>query len=192
GLYREGETPFELIDINTFTESVIDVEFDESSANAWLNWSPQRYLSFSLEYDFSKLDSATNVSSTEYSGISPDGVVELETHRLPIGVNYYHPSGYIVNVTSTYINQKGVFQASTFDAPPQNAEDRFWITDLLVSYRLPEKYGLISLGVKNVFDEEFDFEDRNSYDSLAVETSASPSSFSSERTVFGQISFSFR
>ncbi|MEW8647018.1 MAG: FecR domain-containing protein [Candidatus Thiodiazotropha endolucinida] len=192
GLYREGETPFELIDINTFTESVIDVEFDESSANAWLNWSPQRYLSFSLEYDFSKLDSATNVSSTEYSGISPDGVVELETHRLPIGVNYYHPSGYIVNVTSTYINQKGVFQASTFDDPPQNAEDRFWITDLLVSYRLPEKYGLISLGVKNVFDEEFDFEDRNSYDSLAVETSASPSSFSSERTVFGQISFSFR
>ncbi|MES9946294.1 MAG: FecR domain-containing protein [Candidatus Thiodiazotropha sp.] len=192
GLHRRGETPFDLIDLSTFNSSMFDVEFDESSANAWLNWSPQKYVSLSFEYDFSKLDSATNISAVEYSGLSPDGVLELETHRLPIAINYYHPSGFIFGLTTTYIDQKGDFQGSTFAEPPQEAEDEFWLTDLLLSYRLPDKYGLISLGVKNMFDEEFDYEDRNSYDSLAVETSASPSSLSPERTFFGQISISFR
>ncbi|MES9987365.1 MAG: FecR domain-containing protein [Candidatus Thiodiazotropha endolucinida] len=192
GLHRKGETPFDLIDLNTFSSSMFDVEFDESTVSTWLNWSPQKHISLSFQYDFSKLDSATNISTTEYSGISPDGVIELETHRFPIAMNYNHPSGYIVGLTTTYFNQKGVFQGSTFAEPPQDAEDEFWLTDLLLSYRLPDKYGLISLGVKNIFDEEFDFEDRNSYDSLSVETSASPSSLSTERTIFGQLSVNFR
>ena len=38
-------------------------------------------------------------------------------------------------------------------------EDRFWLCDLSVGYRLPRRYGIISLDAKNVFDEEFKFHD---------------------------------
>jgi Tfp pilus assembly protein PilF len=192
GLYREGETPFEVEDTATFISSTLDVEFDETNTAAWINWSARKYFSLSLEYGYSKLDTATNVSISQYSGISPDGVVELETHRTPITANYYHPSGIIIGLTATYFNQKGVFKSSAITDPPQEAKDSFWLTDLLLSYRLPEKLGLISLGVKNVFNEEFNFEDRNSYDSMSVESSASPSSLSPERLVFGQLSITFR
>ncbi|MCM8855750.1 MAG: FecR domain-containing protein [Candidatus Thiodiazotropha sp.] len=192
GLHRDGETPFELLNLNTFSSSMVDVEFGETSANAWVNWSPYKFLSLNFGYSVSDLDSATNINAVEFSGISPDGVIELETHRLPVTINYYHPSGFIIGVAATYTDQKGVLQGSSIFDSPQDAEDTFWLTDLLLSYRLPNKHGLVSLGVKNVFDKEFNFEDRNSYDSLAVEASASPSSLSPERVVYGQISLTFR
>ncbi|MEW8659382.1 MAG: FecR domain-containing protein [Candidatus Thiodiazotropha endolucinida] len=192
GLHRKGETPFELLDTSTFTSSVLDVEFDETIANVWVNWSHHKLWSLNIEYNYSDLDSATNVNAAVFSGVSPDGVLELETHRLPMTINYYHPSGLIVGAKATYIDQKGAFQGNTISDLPQNSEDSFWLTDLIVSYRLPKKHGLISLGVKNVFDEDFKFEDRDSYDSLSVEASASPSSLTPERIIYGQISILFR
>jgi hypothetical protein len=191
-LHRDGETPFTVTDVTTFTSSTLDVEFEETNATAQINWTPHNYISLNLEYDYNKLDTATNVNIEEYNGISPDGVVELETHSAPITANYYHPSGLIIGLKTTYINQKGVFQSNDIFEPAQKAKDSFWLTDLLLSYRLPDKLGLISLGVKNVLDKEFNFEDRNSYDSLSVASSASPSSLSPERLVFGQISITYR
>jgi hypothetical protein len=192
GLRRSGETPFELLDTSTFSSSVIDVEFDETIADIWFNWSSNKLWSLNLEYNYSDLESATNVSAIEYNGVSPDGVLELKTHRLPITINYYHPSGFMIGATATYINQKGIFQGSAITDTPQDANESFWSTDLVFSYRLPDKYGLVSLGVKNVFDKEFNFEDRDSYDSLSVEASASPSSLIPERVIFGQVSITFR
>ncbi|MEW8028160.1 MAG: FecR domain-containing protein [Candidatus Thiodiazotropha sp.] len=192
GLNRNGETPFTLLDTMTFNSSTVDVEFEETSVNAWVNWTPQKNLSVSIDYEYNDLDSATNVDAANFNGLAPDGVVKLETHRFPISFNYYHPSGLIFSAIATYINQEGVFQGNSILDPPQSAEDEFWQTDLQLSYRLPDKYGLISFGVKNVLDEDFNFEDRNSYDSLGVEVTASPSSFSPERLVYGQVSVTFR
>ncbi|MEW8289678.1 MAG: FecR domain-containing protein [Candidatus Thiodiazotropha endolucinida] len=192
GLNRNGETPFTLLDTMTFNSSIVDVEYEEINVNAWVNWTPQKNLSLSIDYEYNDLDSATNVDAVNFNGLAPDGVVELETHRFPIAFNYYHPTGLIFGAIATYINQEGVFQGNSILDPPQSAEDEFWQTDLQLSYRLPDKYGLISFGVKNVFDEDFNFEDRNSYDSLGVEVTASPSSFSPERLVYGQVSVTFR
>ena len=35
--------------------------------------------------------------------------------------------------------------------------------DLAVQYRLPKRLGLISLGVKNLFDEQFNFQDTDPF-----------------------------
>jgi len=36
--------------------------------------------------------------------------------------------------------------------------DRFGLVDAAVGYRLPKRYGIFSLGVKNVFNENFNFQ----------------------------------
>jgi len=38
-------------------------------------------------------------------------------------------------------------------------DDHFWVVDASLSYRLPKRYGLITLEVRNLFDEEFNFQD---------------------------------
>ncbi|MCU7885965.1 MAG: hypothetical protein KZQ82_17380, partial [Candidatus Thiodiazotropha sp. (ex Lucinoma annulata)] len=192
GVYREGETPFDLLDTRTFVSSKKNVEFTETNIAGWVNWSPYKHWSISLEYYFNEFNKAKNFNTTEFSGLSADGVLELETHSLPFAINYYHPLGFIFGFTTTYFDQKGIFQGNQIFDIPREAEDRFWLSDLAISYRLPRKHGLISLGVKNVFDKDFDFEDRNSYDSLSVEASASPSALSPERIIFGQLSLTFR
>ncbi len=38
-------------------------------------------------------------------------------------------------------------------------EDDFWIVDLSLGYRLPNRRGVLSLNVDNLLDEEFRFQD---------------------------------
>jgi Tfp pilus assembly protein PilF len=192
GDYRKGETPFNLLDLNTSDSSIMNVEFDETNASIWVNWSPYNPWSLNLEYHFSNLNSVTNIDAETYNGVSPDGVIELKTHSLPVSIHYHHPSGFIAGLTTTFYDQRGVFQGKRISDAPQDASDSFWLTDLVLSYRFPKRYGLLSLGVNNIFNRDFTFEDRNSYDSLSVETSASPSALSSERIVFGKFSITFR
>ena len=37
--------------------------------------------------------------------------------------------------------------------------DEFWVVDAALSYRLPDRYGILSLECKNLFDETFKFLD---------------------------------
>ena len=38
-------------------------------------------------------------------------------------------------------------------------EDRFWVVDAFVGYRLPNRRGLLSLNADNLLDEDFRFQD---------------------------------
>ena len=38
-------------------------------------------------------------------------------------------------------------------------DDTFWLVDAFISYRLPKRYGFVTFGVKNLFDEEFRYAD---------------------------------
>ena len=38
-----------------------------------------------------------------------------------------------------------------------DGDDQFWLVDAAISYRFPKRYGFVTLGVKNLFDEEFDY-----------------------------------
>ena len=45
------------------------------------------------------------------------------------------------------------------------SHERFWTLDASIGYRLPKRYGLVSLDVRNLFDEEFDYQ--NSFNAEA-------------------------
>ena len=40
-----------------------------------------------------------------------------------------------------------------------SGEDQFWVCDAAVSYRLPKRYGFVSVGAKNLFDQSFKYYD---------------------------------
>jgi outer membrane receptor protein involved in Fe transport len=62
-------------------------------------------------------------------------------------------------VTTTYNHQDGDFLALSGDS--RSGEDSFWLVDAAISYRLPKRYGIITAGVRNLFDEEFNYFDRD-------------------------------
>ena len=63
-------------------------------------------------------------------------------------------NGFYSGIKATGVDQK-VFLSGI------NYRETFWVTDLSVGYRLPKRYGSVSVIVKNVFDEQFQYQDRN-------------------------------
>jgi len=59
----------------------------------------------------------------------------------------------------TYINQDGNFERKDNFRLFEDGDDNFWLVDAALSYRLPDRYGLITVGVNNLFDQEFDYFD---------------------------------
>jgi len=37
--------------------------------------------------------------------------------------------------------------------------DQFWLVDAFISYRLPKRFGLFTVGTKNLFNKSFDYHD---------------------------------
>ena len=82
---------------------------------------------------------------------------ELETHRFSLGAGFFHPSGFRARVKATYVDQDGEFGNVFGIIIP--GDDRFWVFDASVGYRLPKRFGLITLVAKNIFDAKFNFQD---------------------------------
>lgn len=107
------------------------------------------------------------------------GIVDVKTHRVPLGFSFFHPSGLSAGLKSTFVNQSGKFQARDSDDEFSD-EDNFWVLDMSVSYRLPKRFGLVSLGANNIFDKHFRYQD----------TDPANSSFIPRRFVFAKLTLS--
>jgi hypothetical protein len=85
----------------------------------------------------------------------------LQTHQLPIGVNFFHPTGLFVRLKATYVEQNGDFvgRNDAFEKVFEEDSDDFWVADASIGYRLPKRLGIISLEAKNLFNESFHFQD---------------------------------
>ena len=124
-------------------EGIIDdsvASWEEQVAKLYFYWLPLENVSLAVEYLYENFD-----RGTEFTGI--DGFAELTTHRGKIEAAWFHWSGFRAEISTTYADQQGTFL------------DSFWMTDVAVGYLLPKGYGLISLGIKNLFDTGFHFQD---------------------------------
>jgi outer membrane receptor for ferrienterochelin and colicin len=82
---------------------------------------------------------------------------EVNTYRIPLGINFSHPSGFSSSLTATYYNQDGRFMR--FTGLLESGQDDFWTVDAAINYRLPKRYGFITVGVANLFDKKFKYYD---------------------------------
>lgn len=119
-------------------------DWNEQFGRVYLYWTPHTMVAISAEYQYERFEREENPLRR--------GIVDARTHRLPLGFNFFHPSGLVFNSKATYYEQSGDFQKRDSDVSFSGRDD-FWVVDLGILYRLPKRFGLISVGVKNLLDE---------------------------------------
>lgn len=132
--------------------SIENIEWKERLGRAYLYWAPHKWFSASMEFQYERLDRGEE---------STAGIKYVKTYRLPVGIRFYHPSGFTFILKTTYIDQRGSFlpQDSELFDPFIPGNDEFCVVEGSVNYRLPRRLGVISLEAKNLFDKSFKYYD---------------------------------
>lgn len=143
---------------------VVRADWEERLARAYLNWAPDPRLAFSAEYSyegFGREDPLSGPLELRFAESFPEAISELRTHRLSVKLACFHPSGFSVHLEGVRFHQSGIFELPLLSGGFSLAPDResFWIANASIGYRLPKRYGLIRVEAKNLFNEEFRFQD---------------------------------
>ncbi len=157
-IYGGGEFVYRDLDAPFFEQRVFpgpferfEARWEEYIGRAYVYYTPHDWFSLSAEYLYENFE-----RDEEFTF----GIKEVKTHRVPLGINFFHPTGLSAGLKATYHDQDGDFERQ--DAPIGefvSGEDDFWLVDAAINYRLPKRYGFITLGVTNLFDESFEFVD---------------------------------
>jgi tetratricopeptide (TPR) repeat protein len=177
--WRELDEPVFEEDENGKQEANLE-DRRERFHNVYLYWTPLRQLGIKAEFMYDRYESEKGFS-TEFENL-PE---QVETISLPIAVTYFNPSGFFAGVAGTFVDQE--VKRSELATQGQG-EDNFFLVDLALGYRLPKRHGLISLGVKNLFGEDFQYQD-DSYREFRDEPSTGP--YFPDRTILARIAVSF-
>ncbi len=150
---RDLEVSFEDVPASPFESSEVkQVDWEEQTGRAYVYWSPHTWLALSAEYTYERFDRDKEFAAS---------IKKVKTHSFPLGININHPSGFSAQLKATYRDQEGNFQPQEVADPSIffSGSDEFWLVDLSVRYRLPKRSGLIHVGVRNLFDKSFSFQD---------------------------------
>ena len=134
-----------------------DAKREENILRSYLFYAPHEWVALSAEYLLEEFDRTEDDAS---------GASEVITHYVPLGVNFFHPTGFSASIRGTYIYQDGDFERQgTTGSIFRAADDSFFLVDAALGYRLPKRYGRLTAGVRNLFDTEgfeyFDTDERN-------------------------------
>ncbi len=127
---------------NITAHSWYEYKRDEELGRAYLYGTLDRRLAVGVEYAYERFH-------------IDNGRIDT-THRFPLSVSYFHPSGFGVAVRPTYVRQYGEFLGGA-----GNGSQDFWNVDLSLDFRFPNRQGQISLEVRNLLDEAFGYEDKD-------------------------------
>jgi tetratricopeptide (TPR) repeat protein len=119
----------------------------EQLGRVYLFWTPHPWFAARAEYQYERV---------RRDGMVIDSVAKMDFYRVPLGINFFHPSGFSVFLAATYVNQEGKFQ-NVLDASIRSGEDQFVTVDAGIKYRLPLRYGFVALTATNLFDKKFKF-----------------------------------
>lgn len=131
-------------------------DWDEDLGRVYLYWTPRAWLAASAEYQYERFK--------RRKAFGEEGIAQAHTHRVPLGISLFHPSGLRARLKTTYVDQHGDFQNRFWPYDVLPGGDRFWVVDASIGYRLPHRRGLLALDVRNLFDNRFHFQDTNPRD----------------------------
>ena len=175
---RDLQSP--VIDFNALEATYEDRE--ERLDRLYLYWTPPGdRVAVSAEAIYDRFTNQEDLSLV--SDVVPDSA---RTWTLPISAAYFHSSGWFFGAGFTYVDQEISRDPAQSDLP--QGESQFTLVDASIGFRMPRRLGLISLGVLNVFDQQFDYLD-DSYRTFSNEPYVSP--YLPERTIMGRLTLSF-
>ena len=148
--YRSLNVPFTEVDPFSNTSNFSNANWEEKQSRAYLFWTPHEWLALTAEWLWENLE-----REKEHA----DFARNVTTNSVPLGINFFHPSGLSASLKATYIHQDGRFSRQFDVTTFEDGSDDFWLLDAAVSYRLPKRYGFITIGVSNLTDKHFEYLD---------------------------------
>ena len=139
---RDLEVPIFATDVTTGNSAVRRQDWDERLGRAYVYVTPFERLALRGEYQFERLE-------RDEDGISAFG--EVDTHRVPLGVEVLLPLGLSASFEATYQDQEGVFLRNATAAYEDGHRD-FWLLGAGLSLRLPRRHGFVAVGVDDIQD----------------------------------------
>lgn len=116
---------------------------------AYVYWTPFEQWAFRTELVYDRYQSDDDSTDTNLPR-------KVETFRVPVTVQYFHPSGFFAGGGMNYVDQ----HVRRSDAASMASGDSAFITaDLMIGYRFPKRYGIATLTVQNLFDKDFRYQD---------------------------------
>jgi tetratricopeptide (TPR) repeat protein len=162
----------DLVVVKAFTDPIEKFNWHERTHSAYLNYLPNHWLAVNLAFNY---DVFKHVP--ELSGL--DDFIETNTKRIPLTLTLIPLKNISAQLRAMYIRQSGTFLHSDFSSFEDKSS--FTVTDAALSYRLPKRYGMVTVGIRNLFDKRFRFQETN-----LAEPTVAP-----QRFVFGRLSLTF-
>jgi len=175
--WRDIKEPF----IDADQGRIVDVDTNEQLHQAYIYWTPFDELAVRAGFAYDKFDRESEDFLARVGNQDP---LKVETISVPVGVSYFHPSGFFAQVGATFVDQD-VDRLSQFD---NQGHDSFFVVDVGVGYRFPNRHGIASLQVQNLFDEGMEYQD-DSYREFQEEPSVGP--YFPDRTILGRVTLNF-
>lgn len=162
---RHLTVPF--VDFTGASAAIRRAGWDESLGRAYVFWTPHEWLSLRAAYQYEQLQ--RDEEFTQF-------IKKLKTHSVPLGGHVIHPSGWSGALQATYYHQDAIVFPQGADAFASGTSD-FWVVDAAIHYRLPKRYGLLTVGATNVLDKKFRYQ----------ESDLQNPHIQPERAVFGRV-----
>ncbi len=167
---REMTVPFQIVGETRLEEQ------KEQRHRAYLYWTPLTTLVLGAEYQFERFDRDESMTGNGQPS-------QLKTQLIPLTVGYFLPMGLFVKIDAGY-NQ--LVAAEGHDKSVIRSEDRFWLVDTQLGYRLPKRRGVVNVLVKNLLNETFRFYGADFQTGIARTPTIQP-----ERSIFIRLTLSF-
>jgi tetratricopeptide (TPR) repeat protein len=175
--WRDIEEPF----IDALQNRVVDVDTKEQLHQAYVYWTPFDELAVRAGFAYDKFDRESEDFLAQIISQDP---LKVETISVPVNLSYFHPSGFFAMAGATFVDQD-VDRLSSFE---NQGHDSFFVVDLGIGYRFPDRLGIASLQVQNLLDEGMEYQD-DSYREFQEEPSVGP--YFPDRTILGRVVFNF-
>jgi len=147
--WRDLSVPIPFVDPFTGATLVNRKDWREYLARPYLFWTPHDWLALSAQYLYERFKRGSSFNF---------GFQDLTTHRVPLGLRFFHPSGLGLALTAAYFHQNGDFQPRG-GVCCQSGRSDFWLVDAAINYRLPQRYGFFTVGATNLLDRKFKYQE---------------------------------
>ncbi len=109
----------------------------------------------STDIEWEKIYRPANVAD------GPDGdgrFTQLDTLIVPLMIRYFHPSGFFTGLRGTFLRQDlELPSTATF----RDKHEGVFLLDFIVGFRLPKRLGIVTGEIRNLTDQQFNFQDPN-------------------------------
>ena len=168
-LFVGAEATWRDLDVQFFvdgsTQESDETNWREQTHRLYAYWAPFDRWALTGEFVYDRF-SAENSQLIDFTSIPK----KVSTYSIPLGVRYFDPSGFFAGLGVTFVRQdldRSQNNATEFGEGDSN----FGLVDAQVGYRLPKRFGIVTLQVSNLLDKSFDYQDdsyRESQDSPSV------------------------